>query len=61
MSSILRIIFTNWVASWIWDFLEWRVSMTDNCFMSPDLISKKISNKENIPEKAPVLTLPPYS
>ena len=39
MSSIFRIIFTNCVASWIWDFLEWRVSMTDNCFMSPHLVS----------------------
>ena len=39
MSSIFRIIFTNCVASWIWDFLEWRVSMTDNCFMSPHLAS----------------------
>ncbi len=35
MSSILRIILTSWVASWIWLRLLCRVSMTPCCFMSP--------------------------
>ena len=34
MSSIFRIILTSWVASWIWDFLLCRVSMTLCSFMS---------------------------
>ena len=36
ISSILRIILTSWVASWIWDFLLWRVSMTDCSFISEE-------------------------
>ncbi len=35
MSSILRIILTSCVASWIWLRLLCRVSMTPCCFMSP--------------------------
>ena len=48
MSSILRIILTSWVASWIWDFLLWRVSMTLCSFMSQVPISMQFTPRAGL-------------
>merc|ERR1719175_596940 len=48
MSSILRIILTSWVASWIWDFLLWRVSITLCSFMSQVPISMQFTPRAGL-------------
>merc|ERR1719447_2573415 len=48
MSSILRIILTSWVASWIWDFLLCRVSITLCSFMSQVPISMQFTPRAGL-------------